>query len=356
MKISQPKRHFASDNNSGVLPEIMQTLSQINQGHVPAYGNDPFTFQAKEVLRQHFGTATEVFFVFNGTAANVLALQAMTKPHHAILCAEDSHINNDECSAPERFLGCKLLTCDADGCILTPDAVRKRLIRLGDQHTCQPKVLSITQPTEYGRTYTIEQMQELKKLCDEFQLFFHIDGSRLVNAAVYLGKSLKEITTDVGADIVSFGGTKNGLLGGEAILILNPDLKEDFQYIRKQGMQLAGKMRFLSSQFHTWLSTDLWQRTAKHSHLMALKLRDALQALPQVQVTQAVESNAVFVKMPRDLIKNIKKEFFFYVWDEATWECRLMTSFDTQEKDIESFINCIKAQSSLCLENAPIDA
>ncbi len=337
------KRGFGSDNHSGVHPEIMQALIAANAEHAPSYGTDDWSQKAEIKFREHFGAETQVFYVFNGTAANALALKTLAQTYESVLCTDISHINVDECAAPEFFFGGKLIPIKSKNGKLTPSDLEPHLIRGGDQHFSQPKVLSITQPTEIGTVYSYE---ELKALCDFAKLknlFIHIDGTRISNAALRLELPFKQFTTDLGVDLVSFGGTKNGLLFGEALLFLKKDAAKNFKFIRKQAAQLPSKSRFLAASFERYLTHSLFKKIAQHECQMAELLYQGLKEIPQVQVTQARESNAVFAILPRPWIKVLRQEFFFYVWDEATFECRLMTSWDTQEQDIHEFIKKIRS-------------
>ena len=334
------KRGFASDNNAGVHPRVMEALGAANVGHVVAYGDDPFTERARERVRAHFGAAAEVFFVFGGTGANVLALGQLTRPHHAVVCAETSHIYIDECGAPERFAGCKLLPVKTADGKLRPADVEPLLGRLGDQHHVQPRLVSITQPTEQGTVYRLDELDALSGFARSRGLLLHVDGARLANAAAHLGVSLAEAAR--GADAVSLGGTKNGMMYGEAVVFTRPELAGDFLFIRKQGAQLASKMRFIAAQFEALLTDDLWLENASHANRMARLLGDELASIPRVRITQAVESNGVFAVLPREHIPAVRQEFFFYVWDEARSEVRLMCSFDTTEEDVRELARVIR--------------
>ena len=339
------KRGFGSDNHAAVHPDILESFKSVNEGHEPSYGTDMWTQKACDEFRKHFGSNAEIFFVFNGTAANVTALKALTKSFHSVLCTDVSHIQNDECGAPEFMTGCKLIPIvSQDGKMKLEDAAAA-LVRRGDQHHSQIQVLSLTQPTELGSVYSLAELKELIHWAKSQKLFVHIDGARLANAAAYLGVSFKELTTDLGVDIVSMGGTKNGLMMGEAVIILNPSLANDFKYIRKQSGQLPSKSRYIAGQFLAYLQNNLWKKIADHSHQMALKLYDDCQGIAGFQIRQKPQSNAVFVKMPQPWVKKLKADYFFYVWDEHTFECRLMTSWDTQVEDIEGFVKRAKELS-----------
>jgi threonine aldolase len=336
------KRGFASDNNSGVHPAIFDAMAKVNHGHTIAYGDDPYTFEATKLFRKEFGEHVEVFFVFIGSAANVLGIKAATQPYHAVICPETAHINVDECGAPERFTGCKVLTVSTENGKLTVDLVKKHMHGFGFQHHSQPKVISISQPTELGTVYTPSEVKELADYAHSNSMYLHMDGARLANAAVSLGVDFKTFTTDVGVDILSFGGTKNGMMYGEAIVFFRPELANEFMYTRKQGLQLASKMRYISSQFTAYLSNKQWQTTAQHANKMAKLLASELSAVKQVKITQPVQVNGVFAIIPEEIISKLQNEYFFYVWDDTRSEVRWMTSWDTTEEDIKGFVKTIK--------------
>jgi len=335
-------RGLASDNYAGIHPEILNALAAANAGHAVAYGDDPCTAAAVESFRSHFGEAVEVYFVFLGTAANVLSLQAATEPFQAVVCAESAHINVDECGAPERHTGCKLLTVATPDGKLTCEGVGRHLHGFGFEHHAQPRVISITQATELGTVYRPEEIRAIADLAHRHRMVLHMDGARLANAAVHLGTDLRTLTADCGVDVLSFGGTKNGMMVGEAIVFFNTDLARNFKYRRKQGMQLASKMRFIAAQFQALLSNDLWQRCAAQANRMAALLAEALGDVPPIQVSRPVESNAVFARVPPDIIAPLQAARPFYVWDEAASEVRWMTAFDTTEDDIRHFIAALK--------------
>lgn len=334
---------FASDNYSGVHPEVMEALVRANHEHQGSYGGDEFTSRAVQLFKKNFGDSTEVFFVYNGTAANVLSLSILTQSFHSILCSELAHINVDESTAPEKFLGCKLIGVPTTDGKIYPAQVEEKIIRLGDQHHPQAKVISISQSTEYGTVYSIDEIKALSAIAKKYNLHLHMDGSRISNAAVSLNKDFKTFTRDAGVDILSFGGTKNGMMFGEAILIFNPNLAQDFYYRRKQGMQLHSKMRFISAQFEALLSNELWKRNAVHSNTMAKKLETGLRSIPHVKITQSVDGNGVFALFPKEIIEELQKELFFYVWNDRTNEVRLMCAFDTKEEEIDRFVAKVKA-------------
>ena len=331
------RRHFASDNYAGVHPEVLQALIDANVGHAPSYGHDRWTERAQSVFREHFGPATRAFPVFNGTAANVLAIQAVTRPFHAVVCSEGAHIQVDECGAPERFSGCKLMLCPTPDGKLRPGDITSRLTGIGDEHRVQPRVVSITQATELGTVYTPDEVRAIAETAHANGLLLHMDGARIANAAVGLELDLRQITTDVGVDILSFGGTKNGLMGAEAVLFLGGPDQGDFPFIRKQGMQLASKMRFLSAQFIALLGTDLWRRNAAHANRMARLLAERLRDVPGITLTQPVQANGVFARVPPEHIPALQERAFFYVWNPTLCEVRWMMSWDTTEDDVEQF-------------------
>ena len=336
------KRGFGSDNHAGVHPEILASIIAANVEHAPAYGTDEWTDKAVDEFRKHFGPGAQVFFVFNGTAANVTALRALAKPYQAVFCADVAHIHVDECGAPEYLAGCKLIPLPTIDGKLSVAELDKAYIRRGDQHFSQGQVLSITQPTELGTTYSVAEMQELIAWAKSKKMYVHIDGARFTNAVTHLKKSFKELTADLGVDVLSFGGTKNGLLMGEAVIFFNKDLATDFKYIRKQSAQLPSKTRFISCQFQAYLEKNLWQKISEHSRGMARYLYESVQNIPGVKVRSRPQSNAVFATIPSEWVKKLREHYFFYVWDENTFECRWMTSWDTQKEDIDGFTAVLK--------------
>ncbi len=336
------RRHFASDNYAGMHPEILEALARANSGHEPSYGHGAWTERVEGLFREHFGPDTRSFLVFNGTAANVLGIQAVVQPHHAVLCGEEAHLQVDECGAPERFTGCKLLLVPATQGKLTPAAILPLLTGIGDEHRVQPRVISITQATEFGTVYTVEEIKALADLAHTHDLLLHMDGARIANAAVALGRTFREFTTDAGVDIVSFGGTKNGAAGAEAVLFLNGLEPRDFLFIRKQGMQLGSKMRFLAAQFVALLGTDLWHRNASHANRMAALLAQRVAGIPGVSITHPVEANGVFAIIPPNHIPALQERAFFHVWNPATSEVRWMTAWDTTEEDVDQFAHAVR--------------
>jgi threonine aldolase len=337
-----PKRSFASDNNAGVHPEVIEAIAAANDGHVVAYGDDPFTERAVKVFQKHFGKDIAVYFVFGGTGANVLGLKAITKSYEAVICAQTAHINVDECGAPENFTGCKLLSVPTPDGKLRIEDIKPFLHGVGFEHHVQPRVISVSQATEMGTVYTKSELKTLARFAHDHDMLLHVDGARIANAAVSLKASFKEITADVGVDVLSFGGAKNGMMYGEAVVFLNKKLGGDFKYIRKQGMHLPSKMRFISAQFEALLSGDLWRRSAAHANRMAQVLASELAKVPKIKLTQPVESNGVFAEIPAEYVEALQKKYFFYVWDEETSECRFMASFDTTEEDIRDFVSFVR--------------
>lgn len=327
---------FGSDNHAGVHPALLQALADANKFFAPSYEMDGASQDLQKLLRQKVECA-ESHLVFNGTAANVLALATAVKSYESILCADCSHLNSDECGAPEKFLGAKVIAIPHEQGKLNIEKVRQHLIRRGDQHFSQPRAISLTQPTEYGTAYTLEELAAFRALCDKENLVLHIDGARLGNACFQLKCEMKDILKF--ADVASVGGTKNGLLFGEIVVINKPELAKHAKFLRKQMTQLPSKTRFMAAQFIAYFSNNLWLEIAQHQCLMARELASRLKAIGRVTITQPVESNAVFCLLPRHIIKALREDFFFYVWDEATFECRLMTSYATRAEDIDAFAN-----------------
>jgi threonine aldolase len=333
----KPARSFASDNNAGVHAAVLRAIAQANQGHAVGYGNDVHTQSALGKFAQHFGRDIDVFMVFNGTAANCLSLQALTNSYHAVICAEAAHIYTDECGAPEKFTGCKLIPVPTRGGKLTLESVGHAYHGIGDQHHVQPRVISITQATEVGTVYTPAEIKALARFAHQRAMFLHLDGARIANAAASLGQTLRQATRDLGVDVLSFGGTKNGAMGAEAVVFFDRKLSRNFLYLRKQGMQLASKMRFISAQFEALLADELWLRNAQHANRMARLLEKLLRQIPQVEIVYPVEANGVFARIPRPAMARLQKRYFFYVWNEEQSVVRWMCSFDTTEPDVRRF-------------------
>lgn len=339
---SKPKRGFASDNNAGVHPHVMAAIAAANHGHVVAYGDDPFTERAVAAFQKHFGKDTDVYFVFGGTGANVLGLKAATEPYHAVICAETAHINVDECGAPEKFTGCKLLSLPTKDGKITVEQMRPFIDVMGFEHHVQPRVISVSQSTEMGTVYPPRELQALSNFAHEHGMLLHMDGARIANAAASLGLNFKDITAEIGVDVLSFGGAKNGMMYGEAVVFFDRSLAKDFKYTRKQGTHLPSKMRFISAQFEALLSNDLWRKNATHANRMAQTLAGELGKIPSIEITQKVEANGVFARLPKKYVPLLQKQSFFYVWNEETSEVRFMTSFDTTEDDIRDFLALIR--------------
>ena len=339
-------RGFASDNYAGVHPEILAAIAEANGGHQVAYGEDVYTARLGEVIKQHFGERAEVFPVFNGTGANVTALTSMLPRWGAVVSAKTAHINTDEGGAPERISGLKLLSVETPDGKLTPALIDLEAWGWGDEHRAQPLVVSITQTTELGTLYTPDEIRAITDHAHSLGMTVHMDGARISNAAAALGVPLREFTTDAGVDVLSFGGTKNGVLYGEAIVVLNPDAVEGLLFLRKLNMQLASKMRFVSAQLLALLDDDLYLRSAGHANAMAARLRGSLEAagLEGLSFTRATQANAVFAILPPGVADELRKEFRFYDWDAAAREVRWMTSFDTTEADIDAFVAAITAK------------
>jgi threonine aldolase len=337
----KPIRSFASDNNAGVHPEVLEAIARVNVGHVVAYGDDPYTRSAVAKFEEHFGSGIDVFFTFNGTGANVLGLQALNRPYHAVLCSDYAHIYSDECGAPEKHTGCKLIPLPHQDGKITVDLVRHAYHGIGDQHHVQARVISITQSTEMGTVYQPEEIQALADFAHEHEMFLHMDGARIANAAAGLRQTLRQATRELGVDVLSFGGTKNGIMGGEAVVFFNRELSPDFLYLRKQGMQLASKMRFIAAQFETLLTNDLWRHSAEHANRMARLLETELRRVPNVRIAWKVEANGVFAQIPRHAVEKIKARYFFYMWIEVECIVRWMCSFDTTEEDVKDFTKVV---------------
>ncbi len=338
-------RSFASDNTAGVHPAVLEALAAANEGHAEAYGADPLTRRAADRLRAALDADAEVFFTWGGTGANILGLATITRPWHGVICTEQAHVAVDECGGPERFIGCKLLTVPMRDGRLTPDDVRGRIRGVGVEHHVQPAVLSLTQATEYGTVYPVERVAELAEVAHANGLLVHVDGARIANAAASLGVPLADFTWRAGVDVLSFGGTKNGLLAAEAVVFFERVRERalDFPFIRKQGMGLASKMRFVAAQFDALLAGGLWLRSADHANRMARRLAAAVQGTPGLRVTQPVEANAVFAVLPRRAIKALQERYHFYVWDESADEVRWMTTFATTEAEVDAFAADVRA-------------
>lgn len=338
---------FASDNNSGVHPKIMAALEQANLAHAPSYGEDEYSAKAQATIRSIFGDDCRSFFVFIGTASNVLAISSTLKPYEAVICADTAHIHTDECGAMEAA-GRKLYPVPGRNGKISPAEVAPLLNFVGDVHHACPKMVSITQSTELGTLYSPEEISELSKFCREHGLYLHMDGARLSNAAVALGLGLREASRDLGVDILSLGGTKNGLMYGELVLFFRPELGQDFAFYRKQQMQLGSKARYLAAQFEAYLKDGLWRENASNANNMAALLAEELQKIPGVELVSPCRVNSVFVSMPRQAVEKVQAQYPFYIWSQTHPSqggnpvIRLMTNFDSRAEDIENFVTTVR--------------
>lgn len=337
------RKSFGSDNHAGVHPDVLDAIVRAGEGDQPAYGDDEQTAEMREVFRERFGPDAVAYPVFNGSAANVLCLGTLLRRYEAVICAESAHVYCDECGAPERFLGVKLLPVGTADGKLTPDLVASQLTGLGFEHAVQPKAVSISQTTELGTCYTAAEISALAGFLHDRDMYLHVDGARLANAAASQGCSLREMTTDAGVDVLSFGGTKNGAMAAEAVVILRRRLADDFKFHRKQGMQLASKMRFISAQLSALLHDDLWLRNARQANVMARRLAGGLDDLDGVRVDYPVQANAVFASLAEEHIAELRRDWLFHVWDAERSQVRLMTAFDTQPSDVDEFLAAIRA-------------
>lgn len=336
-------REFASDNTAPAHPAVLEAMAAANHGPAHAYGADVWTARARAWFRDEFGGDTDVFPVWNGTGANVTALRAMTRPYHAVLCTAFSHIQVDECGAPELLTGCKLVPLPTSDARMAATQLRGAVRGIGNEHWVQPHVVSLTQTTEYGTCYAIETLTEICTVARELGLLVHMDGARIANAAASLGVSLRAITRDVGVDLLSFGATKNGGINAEAVVVLNPALAAEMPFLRKQSTQLASKMRYQSAQFLALAEGDLWRSNAMHSNAMAARLAAGLREIAGVTITQPVEANAVFAILPPAVTTRLQETFHFYVWNEESGEVRLMTSWATAPEDVDELLTAVRA-------------
>ncbi len=328
---------FGSDNHSGVHARVLEAIAAANRGPAVAYGLDGHTEAALAKFRERFGAQADVYLVFNGTGANIVSIATLARPHQAVICSEHAHINADECGAPESATGCKLLAVHAPDGKLTPALIARHLGGRLDQHRVQPAVVSITQASELGTVYSAAEVREIAGFCRERGLFLHMDGARLCNAAASLGLGLGEASGALGVDILSFGGTKNGLLMGEAVVCFRPEISRDTIFVRKQKMQLASKMRFLAAQFAAFFTDDLWLENARHANAMARRLEEKVRAIPEVRIVQPVQANAVFASLPRPARDSLLEKYFFYTWDEEKCEVRWMCSWNTTAEQVDRF-------------------
>ena len=335
-------KSLASDNFSGVHPDILQAVIDANVGHEFAYGYDRYTEKAVEMFRERLGDV-DVFFVSTGTGANVLGLKAIMRSYDAVLCPETAHINTNECGAVESIVGCHIIAIPTKDGKISVDDIRRYLHLLGNEHHAQPKVISISQPTELGTLYTTKEIKSLSEFAHKHGMYLHMDGARISNAAATMGMSFKEFTTDAGVDVLSFGGTKNGMMMGEAVIFFDRALSRNFKYIRKQGTQLASKMRFISAQFIAFLKDDLYLKNAAHANKMAKMLAEGIKDIPRIKIVQEVQTNAVFAIVPSEYIPKLQENYFFYVVDENISLVRWMCTFDTTEEDVKGFVSLLKS-------------
>ncbi len=336
-------RSFGSDNNSGVHPRIMDAIIQANSDHAIGYGDDDWTRKAEIAMQTLLETnSIKPYFVFNGTGANVVALQACLSSFNSVICAKTAHIAVDECGAPTKFTGCSIKEIETKDGKLTPELVTPFLHGFGIDHHSQPKVIAISQTTELGTVYSVQEIKELAELAHKHNMYLFVDGTRLSNACNTLNVSLKEITIDSGVDIFTMGGTKNGLMMGEIIVALQPEIEKTLMYYRKQSCQLYSKMRYLSAQFIPYLNENIWLENAQRSNAAAQQLANAMSKIKGVEITQKVESNAIFFILPKDISDELRKLYFFYDWDESRNEMRIVCSWDTTQKDINDFTNYLQ--------------
>lgn len=337
-------RGFASDNYAGVHPEVLAAIALANGGHQVAYGEDQYTDHLQRIMHSHFGPTAEAFPVFNGTGANVTALQALTDRWGAVICAETAHINVDEGGAPERMGGLKLLTVPTPDGKLTPELIDRQAWGWEDEHRAMPQVVSITQNTELGTVYTVDEIRAIVEHAHSKGMKVHLDGARIANAAASLNVPMRAFTNAVGVDVISYGGTKNGMMFGEAVVVLNPDAVSHMKHLRKLSMQLASKMRFVSVQLEALLAKDLWLRNASHANAMAQRLAAGVRSVDGVEILYPVQANAVFARLPHEVSRRLQERFRFYFWDEKAGDVRWMCSFDTTEEDVDAFLQALKEE------------
>jgi threonine aldolase len=337
-------RGFASDNYAGVHPEVLAALALANGGHQVAYGEDVYTEHLQQVVRGHFGATAEAYPVFNGTGANVVALQAVTDRWGAVICAESAHINTDEGGAPEQVAGIKLLTVPTPDGKLTPELIDRQAFGFEDEHRAMPQVVSITQSTELGTVYTPDEIRAITDHAHAHGMAVHLDGSRLANAAASLDVPMRAFTNTAGVDLLSLGGTKNGAMYGEAVVVIDGERVRRLKHLRKTSMQLASKMRFVSVQLEALLAKDLWLRNARHANLMARRLAEGVRGVDGVEILYPVQSNAVFARLPHAVTERLQKRFRFYFWDETAGDVRWMCAYDTAEEDVDAFVTAVKEE------------
>ncbi|MCF0165147.1 MAG: low specificity L-threonine aldolase [Bacteroidales bacterium] len=327
-------RSFASDNNSGVHPRVLEAISSANKDHAVGYGDDRWSEEAVSEIKKVFGDGCDVYFVFNGTGANCVAIRSCTPSYGAVICAETAHIFVDECGAPAAMSGATVIPVSTPDGKLTPELIAPKLHGFGECHHPQPSSVYISNVSELGTIYTIEEVKAIADLIHSHGMYLHMDGARLANACITLGCTMKELTVDAGVDILSFGGTKNGMMLGEAVISFREELSRNLKFIRKQSAQLASKQRYLAAQYIPYLRENIWYENARHANKMALRLAEILKKVEGVRFTQKIESNQLFFTAPAEIIKLLSDHYFFYFWNEAIGEIRLVTSWDTTEEDI----------------------
>jgi threonine aldolase len=336
------KINFASENYAGVQQDIMQALADVNTGSAPSYGNDGYTAEGVAAIKSHFGDHIEVFFTFNGTGANNFGLGAAAARYNSIYCSDVAHLYVDESTAPESFTGCRLYAIKSEAGKISPADLKAAVKRAGDIHHPQPGVVSLTQPTEYGTVYTIAELQAIKAICNDNNLLLHVDGARFFNAAVYLDASLKEMTRETGIDILTLGGTKAGMMYGEAVIFFNKDSSGSRKYHLKRSMQLASKNRFIAAQFSAMLNNDLWKKLAIQTNMLAKEFERQISGISGIRIAQPVETNAVFLNMSPELHAKMQQHAYFYYWNDLKGEVRLVFSFDNTTEEITEFVQLLK--------------
>ncbi|HWD88239.1 MAG TPA: aminotransferase class I/II-fold pyridoxal phosphate-dependent enzyme [Mucilaginibacter sp.] len=336
------KINFASENYAGVQQNILQALADANTGAAPSYGNDAYTAEAIATIKEHFGDDIEVYFTFNGTGANNFGLGAATARFNSIYCSDVAHLYVDESTAPESFTGCRLYVVKSQSGKIAPEDLKSSIKRAGDIHHPQPGIVSLTQPTEYGTVYTTDELQEIKAICDDNKLLLHVDGARFFNAAVFLNSSLKEMTRETGIDILTLGGTKAGMMFGEAVIFFNKDASGSRKYHLKRSMQLASKNRFIATQFKAMLQNDLWKKLAVYTNRLAKEFEKQVADIPGIKIAHPVETNAVFLHMSPELHAKMQQHAYFYYWNDAKEEVRLVFSFDNTTEEITEFIELLR--------------
>ena len=340
-------RAFASDNTGPVHPRVLEMLAEVNHGHEPAYGEDQYSERVRQWFVKQFGEGTSAYLVWNGTGANVVALRAITRPYQSILCSEHAHVNLDECGAPELMTGCKVVGLPSTDGKISAAQVRAKIRRIGDEHAVQPRVVSLAQTTEYATLYRPEEIKAISDVAHEAGMVVFMDGARIANAAAALNLSVRAFTRDVGVDILSFGGSKNGAMGAEAVVVLNPAYASEMKFLRKQSTQLISKGRYVAAQFLALAENDLWLTNARQANAMARRLAAGVRGISGVRITQSVDASAVFAVLPKAVTTKLQETFHFYVWDERIDEVRWMTTWATSEADVDELVAAVRMSSSL---------